>query len=581
MRNKVVYIDKTPYEVSKVCKALDIDYAAVYHIIKKHKQTAEETLLKVSDKVYTDLYGNLRLVEPVNIEPLRVKLHCELLGLNRNIVYGYMFRHKCTFEEAVQMSQRDTIKKISDDNGFDYTKFMSFKQRNKGLNNEQLIEAYKKNIAKNKQIEDEKSFLKEACLKYGINFKNAYNHHIKHPELSLNDIIKYYTDKSLTDKSLYSKLKDACIKHELNFNTIYGYSKSHKDLTVEQIINYYLDKRTREESLYSLCIKNELTPCVVKKYKDEHASLTDEQVISIQLQKKNKKQQKKEQQKKNKEMIAEKCKELDVSEKTLYEFKIKHKELSWEQVIEIYRNRKEKREQQALVREMCNELNIAPNKVYIYKRQHPELSWEQVIEYYKDKINKKLVEENNEQNIIHSTLAYKCKDLEIPMGTIYKYKRKHPELCLEQIIEYYKNKKKDKEQIVLVADECRKLGISESTVYAYKKRHPELNYEQIIEYYKKKEKRILIVNACEELSIPTNTMYAYKKRHPELSCEQVVEIYKNGEQNNRTIDTSLRQKCKRLGLNHKTVYSYKTRHPELTEEQVLEYYKEKLLNNTV
>ena len=73
-----------------------------------------------------------------------------------------------------------------------------------------------------------------------------------------------------------------------------------------------------------------------------------------------------------------------------------------------------------------------------------------------------------------------------------RYKRLHPELTDEQIIERYKHL--DKEELAF-SKKCRKFKVNYDNALYYRKSHPELTDEQVILHYRPD----LVVNIAGEL----------------------------------------------------------------------------------
>lgn len=66
--------------------------------------------------------------------------------------------------------------------------------------------------------------------------------------------------------------------------------------------------------------------------------------------------------------------------------------------------------------------------------------------------------------------------LGIKKETAYNYMYVHKELSFEEVLEYYRNKKS-------IIEKRKSFGVSCSTISYYRKKHPELTDEQIIELF--------------------------------------------------------------------------------------------------
>lgn len=75
------------------------------------------------------------------------------------------------------------------------------------------------------------------------------------------------------------------------------------------------------------------------------------------------------------------------------------------------------------------------------------------------------------------TFKEKCSRANIRYNAAMAYKRRHPELTDEQVINYYKSKIYSYKSSV---EKCRQAGISHSSYEQYRRRYPKLTDEQVI-----------------------------------------------------------------------------------------------------
>ena len=120
-------------------------------------------------------------------------------------------------------------------------------------------------------------------------------------------------------------------------------------------------------------------------------------------------------------------------------------------------------------------------------------------------------------------------------------------------------------------DKCKKANISYNNAITYRRNHPELTEEEVIQYYLAKEQSF--IDKCKKANINYENANQFKHRHPELTDEQVIQYYLTQK------EESFSQKCKKANVNYNTARVYKNSHPELTDEQVIIYYRPDLYIN--
>ena len=125
-------------------------------------------------------------------------------------------------------------------------------------------------------------------------------------------------------------------------------------------------------------------------------------------------------------------------------------------------------------------------------------------------------------------------------------------------------------------EQCEQLGVKRSTAQAYRKAHPELTEEQILEYYRNKESSISFTEKCRRAGVNYNAANNFKLRNPNLTDEQIIEMISNQEPND---EPSLRSLCIKLGADYGNYNTYRYNHRDLTPLQALMYYSGKCYIN--
>lgn len=97
--------------------------------------------------------------------------------------------------------------------------------------------------------------------------------------------------------------------------------------------------------------------------------------------------------------------------------------------------------------------------------------------------------------------------------------------------------------INLLREACKRYNLDFVKSRNYWRKHPELTIEQLIEYccrYKTYQKKIIkeveknaFEKTCEYYYLDANTVRSYRSRHPELTEQQVIEYYLH--RNNRDL----------------------------------------------
>ena len=74
---------------------------------------------------------------------------------------------------------------------------------------------------------------KEFCVTNDLNYEVARKYKYRHPELSNEQILKFY------NQSLEPSFYNLCKKSKVNYHTANSFKRRHPELTEEQVIIYY------------------------------------------------------------------------------------------------------------------------------------------------------------------------------------------------------------------------------------------------------------------------------------------------------------------------------------------------------
>lgn len=197
---------------------------------------------------------------------------------------------------------------------------------------------------------------------------------------------------------------------------------------------------------------------------------------------------------------------------------------------------------------------------------------------FKDKTDEEIIEYtlNRQRDVLKAHIINKyCKENNISRSKSYKIRQQYKSAGIEELIEILETPiAKIKCYSDTFKTKCEQLGLDYNMVKGYKRLHPELTDEQIIEYYiqkystsKNKDKKLGLKDTCRKLNINYQSLWRYKQRHPGQTNEQLIQYFLQPKQK------SFKEKCKQANIDYERARGYKKIHPELTEEQVIIYYK--------
>ena len=131
------------------------------------------------------------------------------------------------------------------------------------------------------------------------------------------------------------------------------------------------------------------------------------------------------------------------------------------EAIKMYRNKEREDKERSEFKKFCEENGINAYNAWIYKNNHPGITNEEILKHYK-----------------HESVSSKCKRLGISFRAVMGYKKEHPELDYDTIIEKYLQPKE-----LTFTEKCVIAGIHAGSATSYRAKHPELTDEQVIQYY--------------------------------------------------------------------------------------------------
>lgn len=228
------------------------------------------------------------------------------------------------------------------------------------------------------------------------------------------------------------------------------------------------------------------------------------------------------------------------------------------------------------LKELCDMNNFNYNNVRAFKRKHKDISNEQIIELYKQMITNKIKRGESKGSL--------CKKNKIGTDTVNKYLKEHPEVSIIDAINNIKNSRPE-----TLNEKCAKLGLSRTAISNFKCRHNIQDNDQAIKIYMDiKNNRMIEQNRenhaeqnlknvetfkdkCIKHNINYKTACSYKHRHPELTDDRIIKYYIQG---------TFKRLCEMNNISYTKAIQYRNVHPELTDEQIIEYYETKVYDES-
>lgn len=224
------------------------------------------------------------------------------------------------------------------------------------------------------------------------------------------------------------------------------------------------------------------------------------------------------------------------------------------------------------LKELCDMNNLNYNNVRAFKRKHKDISNEQIIELYKQMITNKIKRGESKESL--------CKKNKIGTDTVNKYLKEHSGVSTIDAINNIKNSRPE-----TLKEKCDKLGLSRTAISNFKRRHNIQDNDQAIKIYMNiKNNRMLeqdrknhaeqnlknvetFKDKCIKHNINYNKARTYKQRHLELTDNQIIEYYIQG---------TFKRLCEMNNISYAKAIQYRNGHPELTDDQIIEYYETKV-----
>ena len=183
----------------------------------------------------------------------------------------------------------------------------------------------------------------------------------------------------------------------------------------------------------------------------------------------------------------------------------------------------------------------------------------------------------------HNSFKQKCVNYGINYETARKYRRNHPNLTDEQIIDYYLHSNRAKNRVTSdgtsFRQKCDDFNIPYATARRYRSKHPNLTDEQIIELFKlsKKDRRKITakpvikndstpINKCKAAGISHSAFRHFKYRNKDrgLTDDIIIDFFANNKY------PKLRKICKEFNLDYIDVLKLKLDCPDITEDSMVD-----------
>jgi hypothetical protein len=341
----------------------------------------------------------------------------------------------------------------------------------------------------------------DKCRQLGIsdNKHNIVRNYCKrYPELTDEQAIQKWLEAQtyLSDKEQH----ELCKKYKIGYHSMMKV-RSEYNMTAKQAIDFCVKiRQDKIKNIMQICKDNNI------EYKEEYINLsefmivckgyklTEKQIATARAYKAQHPELKtidvvKRELNKN-TSFNEICRQHGFTEKeikNISNYRVKHKELSDTEVINKYENK------EVSFSELCREYNVKRSNVISYISNRPEL--------------KSLDDKSQIESYIafcsNKSFSERCREAGLNEDYISKahdYKKSHKDLNDNDIIDTMKEKQSKGEihKRKNISVQLRGLGFDETIInnfLAYRRKHPELSDEQIIQYYRP----YLVINIFGEL----------------------------------------------------------------------------------
>lgn len=275
------------------------------------------------------------------------------------------------------------------------------------------------NIGRYKTIEN--SF-RQKCLAAKVNYKLALAYRTKHKNLTDEEVIAYYKQKSQEEKINKS---EKFRQYGINPCTGLYYMNNHPELTIDQVIEHY----TQEKKTLTQRLKEaNISVSTYRRVKDRNNWLSEDELIELCV------KQKEERKYKEENGLRSLCEKHGLKIKNVFSYKYSHPELSDSEIVRDCLELQKKLNEKTL-KQLLEENNISKSTYRNEQNKHRELSREQIIEICKQKPKVEKLETSD-----GISFKEKCKTFEVNYKNALEFRRNHPELSDNQIIMIYNKK---------------------------------------------------------------------------------------------------------------------------------------------
>ena len=340
--------------------------------------------------------------------------------------------------------------------------------------------------------------IKEQCRLLGFNYANVVSYKSDHPELSYEQIFEYYLHK---DKEPLTK---KCERLGVNYEQVRGFKKTHKELSIEQVLELFLSGKNKEYVKQKVLQRNKEKRTNIIEVEKAYRAKSNIVVNGKEF-------------KRLYDMlmyygISDKCESIRA-------YLRHHPEKTYEEVLVMYgATEPEDKAEVTKLKQLSKEKGIHFGRAHKYMRYH--------------KLNADdTVEELEKTHILNEY----CKKHNIDRKIAHQIRKEHKDATIEEILSLLENReiKHRPQNIDTFKHKCLEIGLEYNTVKGYRRLHPELTDEQVLDYYiqkysikSTKNKKLGFKDKCNKLNINYHAACDYRRKHPELTDEQVIMHYR-------------------------------------------------------
>lgn len=241
--------------------------------------------------------------------------------------------------------------------------------------------------------------------------------------------------------------KQKCEQLGVNYNNARAYKRKHKGIDDNTLLTQYINMLNSEkDTIADICKRANVDEGLYRRIKFSNKELSSKEIIQRCKEHSSKRHMKHS----SKRTLAERCRELGISENAAQLYKARHK-VSDDEVIQAYLNKKKP------FSEKCKDAGVNYQKAVRIKN----------IE--------KISEEEAIKKVLKTKKSFKdrCEEENISYRAAIAYRKRY-NLTDDQVIEHYKNKveacRKNKIHTESIAETCRKYNINASSVVTYMSR---------------------------------------------------------------------------------------------------------------